>query len=115
MASLPNSSVEAKPRKIEIYVAANGKSPFEIWMEGLKKRQVHGIIINRMERAKKGLVGDTGPVGNGVHEFRIDFGGGYRVYFGYDGDKLVLLCGGTKKSQSRDIATAKSYWGDYNA
>ena len=58
----------------------------------------------------------TAPVllGEGVLEYRIDFGPGYRVYFGRDGEVLVvLLTGGTKKRQQRDIETAKEYWRDY--
>jgi DNA-binding phage protein len=61
-----------------------------------------------------GNLGDLKPVGQGVFEWRITFGPGHRVYFGKDGDTLViLLCGGTKKRQSKDIEQAKAYWDDY--
>jgi len=53
-------------------------------------------------------------VGQGVHEYKLDFGPGYRIYFGRDGDKIVvLLGGGTKKRQSRDIQTAQTLWQEY--
>jgi putative addiction module killer protein len=55
------------------------------------------------------------PVGNGVHELKIDFGPGFRVYFGEDGDSVILLNGGNKDTQDRDIKKAKEYWEDYNA
>jgi putative addiction module killer protein len=54
-------------------------------------------------------------VGEGVHEFVIDFGPGYRVYFGEDGEKVVLLGGGDKSTQPSDITKAKRRWSDYNA
>ncbi len=61
-----------------------------------------------------GNFGDNKSVGEGVRERRIDFEKGYRIYFGKDGDELVLLlCGGTKTRQQSDIATAKKYWSDY--
>jgi putative addiction module killer protein len=54
------------------------------------------------------------PVGDGVNEYKIDFGPGYRVYFGREGSAIIiLLCGGTKKRQQRDIEAAKAYWADY--
>ena len=107
--------MEAKPRTIENYLDSSSESPFEKWMEGLKGQEIHGRIINRLEKVKKGNLGDWKAVGEGANEFRIDFGEGYRVYFGFDGDKIILLCGGTKNGQSKGIATAKDNWKDYNA
>ncbi len=54
-------------------------------------------------------------MGEGVVELRVDFGPGYRIYLGQDGDLVILLCGGTKGSQEENIKTAKKYWKDYNA
>lgn len=107
--------MEAKPRVIENYLNPSGDSPFERWMDDLKGREIHGRIINRLERVKKGNLGDWRPVGEGANELRIDFGEGYRVYFGFDGDRIILLCGGTKNGQSKGIAAAKENWRDYNA
>jgi len=84
-------------------------------MRDLEGQKIHGIILNRLERVRLGNFGDWGPIGEGASELIFDFGPGYRVYFGQDGDRVVLLCGGTKKRQSSDIATAIDYWRDYNA
>lgn len=65
-------------------------------------------------RIEAGNLGDVKPVGEGVSERRIDFGPGYRMYFGKDGERFVLLLvGGTKKRQQRDITQAQAYWQDY--
>jgi putative addiction module killer protein len=64
---------------------------------------------------KNGNFGDCEPVGDGVSELKIHFGPGYRVYFGQDGNDVILLLGGEKKAQSANIKTAKEYWKDYNA
>ncbi|MCA9840312.1 MAG: type II toxin-antitoxin system RelE/ParE family toxin [Trueperaceae bacterium] len=68
--------------------------------------------LNRIETDNH--FGDIEPVSDGVFELRFHFGPGYRIYYGKDGDKvIILLCGGIKKSQKRDIAKAKEYWEDY--
>lgn len=71
-------------------------------------------IGKRLRRVETGNLGDCKPVGKGVSELRIDVGPGYRIYFGLRGTTLVvLLCGGDKSSQDRDITTAKTYWMDW--
>ncbi|MEE4208911.1 MAG: type II toxin-antitoxin system RelE/ParE family toxin, partial [Parvularcula sp.] len=73
-------------------------------------------IRTALARIETGNMGDVKPVGQGVSERRIDYGPGYRVYFGHDGDELVvLLVGGSKKRQQRDIDQAKALWADYKA
>lgn len=68
----------------------------------------------RIDRLSLGNLGDGKPVGSGVQELRIDFGPGYRVYIGQDGARLILLlCGGDKSSQAKDIQAAHAYWADY--
>ena len=68
----------------------------------------------RLARVRLGLLGDINSVGAGVFELRIDHGPGYRVYCGQDGPRIVvLLAGGTKKTQSRDIRLAQKFWKDY--
>jgi len=106
--------VEARPRKLLHYLDANEKDPFGIWMAGLEGK-IHGIILTRLHRVENGNLGDCEPVGEGVSELRIDVGPGYRVYFGQDGDSVILLHGGRKNRQSKDIEKAKEYWRDYNA
>jgi len=68
-----------------------------------------------LDRAEEGNFGDSEPVGGGVIELKIDFGPGYRVYVGIDGNEIILLWGGTKKTQQEDIQKAQSFWRDYNA
>lgn len=72
------------------------------------------IVRARLNRIRLGNFGDCKSVGNGVEELRIDFGPGYRIYFGRQGLlAVILLCGGDKKTQARDIATAQKYWKEY--
>jgi putative addiction module killer protein len=68
----------------------------------------------RFKRVANGNFGVAHGVGDGVSELVIDFGPGYRVYFGQDGDTVVLLTGGTKRTQTKDIARAKVLWKEYN-
>lgn len=86
------------------------------WERKLKDRQAKAIITARVMRVAHGLLGDVQPVGHGISELRIHHGPGYRVYFQQRGDQLVLLlCGGDKSSQARDIELAKtlaSHWSD---
>lgn len=80
---------------------------FVAWFEGLKDRAARARITARIRRLSLGNPGDVKPVGQGVSEMRIDYGPGYRVYFVQRGEALViLLCGGDKRDQSRDIARA---------
>lgn len=84
-------------------------SAFEDWLTGLKDAVSRAIVIRRIERVAAGNLGDVRPVGDGVSELRIDYGPGFRVYFVRRGETLiVLLCGGDKASQPRDIARAKA-------
>jgi putative addiction module killer protein len=72
--------------------------------------------MTRLERVEMGNLGDHRGVGEGVFELRIDLGPGYRVYFGEDGERLViLLIAGTKRTQRRDIEAAKQFWRNYHA
>jgi putative addiction module killer protein len=106
--------MEARPRIVLIYETEDGKAPFNEWLEKLRDRQVRAFIRTRINRLRLGLFGDCKTVGNGVSELRISFGAGYRLYFGQEGNEIIiLLCGGDKSSQSKDIAKAKEYWQDY--
>lgn len=108
--------MEPTPREVQIYETAEGKVPFEDWLKGLKDTTGRALIQKRINRVRIGNLGQNRNVGDGVWELKIDFGPGYRVYYGEDGPRLVvLLCGGDKSSQERDIAKAKEYWRDYLA
>ena len=97
-----------------IYTTENGKEPFVDWLEDLD-RPVRARIKARLARIREtSNLGVYEPVGEGVYELKFDFGPGYRVYFGLDGDTLViLLFGGHKKSQQKDINKAQEYWREH--
>ncbi len=84
-------------------------------MDTLEGRDIHGIVMTRLDRVEKGNLGDCHSVGKGVSELRIDVGPGYRVYFGQDHDLVILLGGGAKSTQTRDIKGAQKRWEEYNA
>lgn len=90
-----------------------GSSPFAGWFDGLDAQAAAKVTV-ALARIEQGNLSNVKGVGAGVLEYRIDFGPGYRIYFGRDGDTLViLLAGGTKSRQQRDIATAQARWTDY--
>jgi putative addiction module killer protein len=99
--------------EVREYLDAEGKSPYAKWFDRLNVAAAVKVTtaVHRMEQ---GNFSNVKGVGAGVYEFRIDFGPGYRIYFGKDGDRLViLLAGGTKKRQDADITAAKANWRDY--
>jgi putative addiction module killer protein len=99
---------------IAIYIRENGDCPFKKWMFSLKDKALVARFKARLARVELGNFGDTKSVGNGVRELRFVFGTGYRKYSGLDGDKLVLLlAGGDKSTQEKDIKLAYRYWSDY--
>ncbi len=100
--------------EIRRYRTAAGKEPFSDWLSGLRDRQAQARILVRLERLELGNFGDAKSVQGGVHELRIDWGPGYRVYFGRDGQTVVvLLCGGDKRRQDADIRKAVELWQEY--
>lgn len=106
--------MEANERIVLTYIKADGSTPFNDWLEALKDRKARAIIRTRINRVRLGNLGDCKSVGEGVRELRIRFGAGYRVYFGQEGDTIIiLLSGGDKSSQNRDINLAQRYWKDY--
>lgn len=96
---------------LEYYIAETGKTPFKDWLESLKDINARAKIRVALDRIRLGNLGHAGSVGEGVHELKIDYGPGYRVYCGFAGATIVLLLlGGDKASQSKDISRAKEYW-----
>lgn len=99
--------------EIIIYETSSGSKPFADWLDDLEI-DVEKRILSRFNRVRFGNFGDCKNLGDGVLELKFNFGSGYRVYFGKSGNELViLLCGGDKKSQKKDIQKAKEYWRDY--
>ena len=106
--------MEVSERQVENYERPDGSCPFEEWLTSLRDQRARAIIRTRIARVRLGNLGNCEPVGAGVLELKIDYGPGYRVYFGQVGTKLViLLCGGDKSSQPEDIRRAIEYWEDY--
>ena len=105
---LPSGMVEVRE-----YLDRRGYSPFAAWSDRVN-REAAAKISAALARIQQGNFSSAKGVGAGVSEYRIDFGPGYRIYFGKDGDRLVILLGGgTKKRQQEDIATALARWQDY--
>jgi putative addiction module killer protein len=95
------------------YLDSSGRSPFARWFDGLNAAAA-AKVTTALTRMEAGNFSNVKGVGGGVYECRIDFGPGYRVYFGKDGDTLVILvAGGSKKHQQEDIQTAHGRWKDY--
>ena len=104
------------PVELRYYQTADRGLPFPEWLAGLRDREARSRIRIRLARLRAGNLGDCEPVGEGVLELRIDWGPGYRVYFARVGNVIVLLlCGGDKRTQNKDIERAKDYFRDYKS
>ena len=98
------------------YITAAGKVPYQLWLRRLRDKTAIAAITRRIIRIELGELGDHKRLGDGVSELQIDVGPGCRVYFGIIGRTIVLLLlGGTKSTQARDIEQAKRYWKDHQA
>ena len=102
-------------RKVVEYLELNGSSPFAKWFARLDPT-AGAKVATALYRREQGNLSNVKPVGQGVAEYRIDFGPGYRLYIGQEGEALVILLGGgTKKGQSAEIRLAQQRWRDYKA
>ena len=100
--------------KVEEYCRENGSSPFRAWFEGLDV-QAAAKVTTAALRLEQGNTSNVKWIGT-IGEYRIDWGPGYRLYLGRDGEALIiLLVGGTKKRQQRDIAAAQALFAEYKA
>lgn len=101
-------------RAVFHYVDHRGRDLFQLWMDSLKDVTGRAAILKRIDRLTMGLFGDHRYLGKGVWELRIDHGPGYRVYYGeHDHHVVLLLIGGSKRSQVADIHQAQTHWADY--
>ena len=104
---------EARSRTVIYYADQDGREPFAEWLESLSI-PFQDRVFRRLQRVQLGNFGDHKGVGEGIHELRLHFGKGYRIYYGQDGDDIVLLlCGGDKSRQRKNIKQAKRYWEAY--
>ena len=105
--------MELRARDLQVFVTSGGHKPFSEWVNTLRvDDQV--IIRNRLDRVEKGNFGDVKSLGDGVYELRFHQRGGFRIYYGLDGKTVVLLLlGGDKSTQAKDIKLAKKYWNEY--
>jgi putative addiction module killer protein len=95
------------------YLDRQGRSPYKLWFNRLNA-EAGAKVVTALTRLSLGNASNVKGVGSGVFELRIDYGPGYRVYFGKDGEALVILLGGgTKQRQQRDINAATTNWEDY--
>jgi putative addiction module killer protein len=102
--------------QLEHYQKESGDVPFAKWLDNLRDRTAIARIRIRLARVRLGNFGTVKPVGDSISELKIDHGPGYRIYYAICGKTVVLLLvGGDKSTQRKDIETAKLYWQDYNA
>ena len=105
---------EATLRKVETYVTGDGRDVFQEWLNELADQRARVLIDKTIAKVRLGNLGQHKSVGEGVQEIVLDYGPGYRIYFGEHGTTLViLLCGSTKKRQEEAIKQAKRYWKDW--
>jgi putative addiction module killer protein len=96
------------------YEYGDNRCPFTEWFSGLRDKPTKARILSRLRQVETGNLGDSASVGEGVVELRLHFGPGFRIYCGQSGlDLIILLCGGDKSSQIKDIQNAKAFWSDW--
>jgi putative addiction module killer protein len=108
--------MQGKQRSVDYYKTPGGKEPAKEWLSSLKDVMTQAILYKRIRQAGLGQFGKSKNLGSGVWELKIDYGPGYRVYYGIEGDELILiLMGGSKRTQASDIKKAKVYWIEWKA
>lgn len=106
--------MQIRPREILSYTTPSGRNRYRQWYTRIKDEKARIAISNRIARLQAGNFGDFKRLSKNLYELRIPYGPGYRVYFGiYQNDIIILLCGGTKSTQQRDITRAQNYWNDF--
>jgi putative addiction module killer protein len=103
--------MEARERQV-LYFVPRGRTiaPFKVWRDGISDVRAKLAVTARIARLRSGNLGDSRPIGEGASETRVDFGPGYRIYYGLDGSDIILLVGGDKSTQRADIERAKAFW-----
>ena len=100
-------------REVRNYITPEGRNPFRQWLIQLRDKRARANIQRRIVRLQEGNFGNCKRLSSDLYELRIDYGPGYRIYFGtLTSHIVILLCGGQKGTQRRDIARAKDYWNE---
>ena len=108
--------MDTAPLNVEIYQTSAGKQPLMVWIRSLKNKQAQALILSRINRLRQGHWGDFKALSEGLYELRVHHGPGYRIYFAQEGNRLILLMsGGDKSTQARDIQKALTYLRDYRS
>ena len=103
--------VKIKERLVEYFYTPSGKAPAKEWLNSIKDKLTQAILYKRIRQASLGNFGDHKSAGAGIFELRIDYGPGFRIYYGIHNDEVILLLmGGSKRTQVNDIEKAKTYW-----
>ena len=106
--------MQARPRDVRLYITSDGHRPFEEWVESIRDIKTQTKILDRIPRVRRGNFGDSRHLDGGLYELRIHYGAGYRIYLGeVDSQTVLLLWGGSKRTQRRDIQRARTYWEDF--
>lgn len=106
--------MESFPYTLIYYLTEAGGKPFNEWLNGLQDITARQKIRIRLDRVRLGNLGKNRSLGEGVHELKIDYGPGYRVYYAIEKKTVILLLmGGDKSSQDKDIALVQKYWQDH--
>jgi putative addiction module killer protein len=106
--------IQSFPYELEYFVSDSGKAPFKQWLDDLRDISARARIRVRLDRLRLGNIGDSRSVGDGIFELRVYYGPGYRIYFGHEGKRIILLLlGGDKTTQERDVVQAKKFLDDY--
>lgn len=97
--------------RIRKYQYKDGRIPFDVWFKTIKNRKERARLLKRLDKVQLGNLGDWSSVGDGVFELKEHFSKGYRIYYGLESRTVILLiCGGDKSSQAKDIEMAKQIW-----
>jgi putative addiction module killer protein len=110
----PSDAAVGQIYTLKSLVLENGSCPIEDWLKDIRDTQTKQRIQSRLDRIERGNMGDCRFIGDGVAELKLDFGPGYRIYYAQSGTTLiVLLIGGDKSTQDKDIALAQRLWKDH--
>ena len=100
--------------RIRKYRRTNGRIPFDEWLNTIKDSSTKTRLLKRLDKVQLGNLGDWGSLGDGVFELREHFNQGFRIYYGLEDQAVILLlCGGDKSTQVKDVSKAKQYWQEY--